>query len=333
LASHNAGVVVVIVGIRSVQAKAKKIFSITEDKQLSIKDASFINAYLIDGKNIIVEKSSSSKSGLSKMDSGNKPVDGGNLLLAPNDFHELNLTPKLKNNLIRRVYGSEEYIRGKVRYCLWIDDKNLDEAKKNTNILNRINAVKNMRLQSKDSGANELAARAHQFRDMNFGRSYTIIVPSVSSENRSHLPVGLIDNKSVITNLALGLYDAPLWNLSILLSRIHLIWIATVCGQLGTGLRYSNTMGWNTFPLLNLTEKNKLDLTKCAEDIILAREAHFPATIAELYEPDLMPQNLKDAHHCNDEVLERIYIGRRFKNDTERLEKLFELYAKMTGKK
>ncbi len=334
LASHNAGVVVVIVGIRNGQTiKNKKIFSNADDKKLVIKEASFINAYLIDGKNIIVEKASGSKFGLSKMDSGNKPVDGGSLLLTPSEVSELKLTPKLLSRLIRRVYGSEEYIRGKVRYCLWIDDENLDEAKKNSQILGRINSVKNMRLQSKDSGANELAVRAHQFRDMNFGRSHTIIVPSVSSENRSHLPVGLIDKNSVITNLALGLYDAPLWNLSVLLSRIHLIWIATVCGQLGTGLRYSNTMGWNTFPLPVLTEKNVADLTKCAEAVLLARECHFPATIAELYEPDSMPQNLKDAHDRNDEVLERIYIGRRFKNDTERLEKLFELYTKMTGKK
>ena len=95
----------------------------------------------------------------------------------------------------------------------------------------------------------------------------------------------------------------------------------------------SNTIGWNTFPISDLTEKNRADLTKCAEDIILARESYFPATIADLYESDAMPQNLRDAHERNDEVLERIYIGRKFKNDTERLEKLFELYTKMTSKK
>ncbi len=89
-------------------------------------------------------------------------------------------------------------------------------------------------------------------------------------------------------------------------------------------------MGWNTFPIPPLTEKNKSDLTRCAEDILLAREAHYPSTIADLYDPDKMPADLKAAHDRNDEVLERIYIGRRFKNDTERLEKLFELYTKMT---
>ena len=118
--------------------------------------------------------------------------------------------------------------------------------------------------------------------------------------------------------------------MALIASRLHLVWIATVCGKLETRYRYSNTLGWNTFPVPTLTEKNKADLTACAEDILLAREAHFPATIADLYDPEKMPENLRQAHDRNDETLERIYIGRRFKNDTERLEKLFEMYTKMT---
>ena len=113
------------------------------------------------------------------------------------------------------------------------------------------------------------------------------------------------------------------------ITRLHIVWITTVCGKLKTDLRYSNTLGWNTFPVPTLTEKNKADLTNCAEDILLTREEHFPATIAELYDPETMPIDLRQAHERNDEVLERIYIGRRFRNDTERLEKLFELYTKM----
>ena len=127
------------------------------------------------------------------------------------------------------------------------------------------------------------------------------------------------------------MFDAPVWNLALLVSRVHLVWIATVCGQLETRYRYSNVLGWNTFPVPSLTEKNKADLTQAAENILLAREHHFPATIADLYDPDDMPADLRAAHDHNDEVLERVYIGRRFKNDTERLEKLFELYTKMTA--
>jgi hypothetical protein len=119
--------------------------------------------------------------------------------------------------------------------------------------------------------------------------------------------------------------------MALIASRLHLVWIATVCGKLETRYRYSNTLGWNTFPVPRLTEQNKADLTACAENILLAREAHFPATIADLYDPENTPENLRHAHERNDEVLERIYIGRRFKNDTERLEKLFELYTKMTA--
>lgn len=187
-----------------------------------------------------------------------------------------------------------------------------------------------MRLNSRDKGANEMAAHAHQMREMNIGKLQTIAMPCVSSESREYLPVGLLDNKSTVTNLAFALYDAPSWNMALLASRLHLVWIGTVCGKMKTDFRYSNTMGWNTFPIPQLTEKNITDLTSAAENILLAREAHFPATIADLYDPATMPDNLRAAHNHNDEIIERIYIGRRFKNDTERLEKLFEMYTRMT---
>lgn len=112
---------------------------------------------------------------------------------------------------------------------------------------------------------------------------------------------------------------------------MHLIWAATVCGKIKQDYRYSNLLGWNTFPLPKLTQRDKENLKRCAEYILLTREAHFPATIADLYDPDTMPTDLRTAHERNDEVLERIYIGRRFKNDTERLEKLFDLYTTMTA--
>jgi hypothetical protein len=136
-----------------------------------------------------------------------------------------------------------------------------------------------------------------------------------------------------VADSAIALPNAHLYEAAIFGSRMHLVWIATVCGKLETRYRYSNTLGWNTFPVPTLTEKNKADLSRCAENVLLAREAHFPATIADLYDPDNMPTDLREAHERNDEVLERIYIGRRFRSDTERLEKLFELYTKMTARR
>lgn len=196
----------------------------------------------------------------------------------------------------------------------------------------RVARVREMRLASTDAGTRALAAKPHQMREMNKGLSHTIVVPRVSSENRPFLPVGLADADTVIGDKNYAMYDAPLWSIALIASRLHLVWIGTVCVRLRTDFSYGSTLGWNTFPVPTLTDQNKADLTRCAEDILLAREAHFPATIADLYDPETMPEDLRAAHERNDEMLERIYIGRRFRNDTERLEKLFDLYTKMTVK-
>jgi hypothetical protein len=153
----------------------------------------------------------------------------------------------------------------------------------------------------------------------------------ISSENRAYLPADLLPSGTIISNKAFTLRGIELWPLAVILSRINLMWVSAVCARMRTDFSYTNTLGWNTFPLPKITNKNKEDLTRCAEGILLAREAHFPATIADLYKPDSMPEDLRHAHERNDEVLERIYIGRLFKNDTERLEKLFDLYTKMTN--
>ena len=330
LASHNAGVTVVIVGVSNQQTLSRRIFTVAPGGDLVVRVTSNINPYLVPGANVIVEKESTPINGLCEMSFGNKPVDGGRLLLNASELAGLRLGNEQQSLLIRQAFGSAEFIRGLHRYCLWIKDEHLGEALKVENIQQPIDAVRTIRLSSPDASAKEMAPRAHQFREMREATSHTIVVPSVSSEQRGYLPVGIIGKNSVVTNLAFAIYDAPLWNMALIASRIHLVWIATVCGKLKTDFRYSNTLGWNTFPVPPLTEENKADLTRCAENILLAREAHFPKTIADLYDPDDMPEDLRRAHDENDEVLERIYIGRRFRNDTERLEKLFELYTKMT---
>lgn len=330
LASHNAGVTVVIVGISSHAGAIRKLFSLNEDAATVQKDTDNINAYLVSAPDVIVSKSSKPLCQQSTMSFGNKPVDGGNLLLSNEEVDSLELTASQKEKFIRRIYGSAEFIRGIDRFVLWIENQYLAEALRVPNICSRIQGVKVMRLGSRDKSANAMAERSHQMREMNIGLKNTIVVPAVSSEGRSFLPCGLISNRATVTNRNFALYDAPLWNMALIASRIHWVWIDVVCGKLELRFNYSNTMGWNTFPVPKLTEQNKADLTRCAEDILLAREAHFPATIADLYDPKKMPENLRQAHARNDEVLERIYIGRCFKNDTERLETLFKLYTKMT---
>ena len=345
LASHNAGVTVVIVGI-SIQPDTKRYLysdeKITYDGGFSFdgglkydgttrKETSYINAYLVSAENVVIEKRSKPFGELANMPKGNMPYDAGHMLMNGEEKkHLVNQYPNAEK-FIKRIKGSAEFIRGIERYCLWIEDCNLSEAISIEPIGKRIENVRNVRLASTDKSGRALAARAHQMRETNCASKFVTIIPSVSSESREYLPVGVETENTIVSNLAFALYDAPLWNMAIIASKLHLMWIATVCGQLETRLRYSNTLGWNTFPVPKLTEKNKADLTRCAEDILLAREAHFPATIADLYDPETMPENLRHAHERNDEVLERIYIGRRFKNDTERLEKLFELYTQMTA--
>lgn len=330
LASNKAGVTVVIVGISNHVGKSRLLFSV-QDGSSVVSEVGKINAYLVSGENVEINQARAPISDLPIMVRGNMPYDGGHLLLSATEVEELGLTKEQTQRFIKRNFGGAEFIRGQERYCLWIDDKDLDAARRIPAVQARIEAVRQLRLASPDEGAKAMAARPHQMREMNIGSSHTIVVAAISSENRPYLPCGLIDNQTTINNKNYALYDAPLWNMALIASRLHWIWIATVCVRLEMRFSYSNTLGWNTFPVPRLTEKNKVDLTRCAEDILLARETHFPATIADLYDPANMPNDLRHAHEHNDEVLERIYIGRLFKNDTERLEKLFELYTKMTA--
>ena len=265
------------------------------------------------------------------MDLGNMPKDGGNLLLSRSEAIALALAEPEASKFIFGFVGSQEFVRGLVRKCIWIEDKQVSIVQELPEISKLLEGVRSMRLESKAESTRAYADRPHRFKQIQGrGLKLSIVVPQVTSERREYLPVGILPPQSIVSNLAFALYDAPLWNMALIASRIHLVWIATVCGKLKTDFRYSNTLGWNTFPVPTLTEKNKADLTRCAENILLSREAHFPKTIADLYDPEKMPPNLREAHEQNDETLERIYIGRRFKNDTERLEKLFELYTKMT---
>lgn len=332
LASHNAGVTVAIIGISKRMQKVHKLYAVSETGSMEVKEVESINAYLVSGSDIEVEKVAKPLGQQAEMTFGNTPIDGGHLLLTENEVQSLELTPAQHKTFIRNFYGSAEFIRGVTRYCLWIEDKHLEEALLIPSIRDRVEQVRSLRLKGGKT-ANDIADRSHQFQRTNVGRNHTIIIPSVSSESRPYLPVGLLPSSAIVSNAAFASFDSPLWNIALIASRLHRVWVATVCGQLETRLRYSNTLGWNTFPVPQLTQKNQEDLTRCAEEILLAREAHYPLTIADLYDPESMPANLREAHNRNDEVLERIYIGRRFRNDTERLEKLFELYTKMTSKK
>jgi hypothetical protein len=333
LASNNAGVTVAVVGLGK---RTREVYLYDEDPhgQTIVRLGSNINSYLVFGPDVVITPVFTSPDERGTMIRGNMPTDGGNLVLDAAEYRQISSNVPDIASFLRPYMGSDELINGKTRGCLWIEDSRAEEARRIPFIANRIEKVREARLKSPAKSTREFSGGAHRFLQIQGqGERWTLGVARVSSERRNFIPVDLLKSEAVISDLLFGIYDQPLWNLSIIASTLHLVWIAAVCGKLETRIRYSNALGWNTFPLPTLSEKNKADLTRCAEDILLAREAHFPDTIADLYDPGQMPTDLREMHERNDEVLERIYIGRRFRNDTERLEKLFELYTKMTANK
>ena len=333
LASHNAGVTVVIVGIANDAKATRRIFSLDSNGETVVKDTDNINPYLISGPNILVQPRTKPTSKLDEMSFGNMPNEGGYLLLSQSEADAATDKHAVPRKFIRPFVGSQEFIKGQQRSCVWVREDDYKEAAANDWLNAKFEAVREQRTSSNRATTQQLANVPYRFGEIRQrGDERIIAIPAISSENREYLPCGLLPPGTVMSNKCYALFDAPLWNMALIASRLHWVWIGTVCVRLEMRFSYSNTLGWNTFPVPKLTEKNKEDLTRCAEDILLAREAHFPATIADLYDPERMPADLRAAHDRNDETLERIYIGRRFRNDTERLEKLFELYTKMTKK-
>ncbi|MBX9614459.1 MAG: lactate dehydrogenase [Caulobacteraceae bacterium] len=326
LAADEAGVTVVIVGIAQTSRRLKRLFVGSE-----VREVEGITPYLTPGDPVIVRKTEQPISAVARMYLGNMAKDGGNLIFTLDEGRALVEEGGVRRSFIRKFYGSEEVINCKPRACLWLTDEELPEAVASKPVAEILERVRRFRSASAASSTRVHARTPHRFVQLSASVGETaIVVPRVSSERREYLPVDLMADGPVIGDKCYSLYDAPIWHLSLVASRLHRAWIGTVCSRLELRFSYGNTLGWNTFPIPTLTEKNKADLTRCAEDILLAREAHYPATIADLYDPGAMPDDLRRAHERNDETLERIYIGRTFRNDTERLEKLFELYTKMT---
>ncbi|MCX5963042.1 MAG: lactate dehydrogenase [Cyanobacteria bacterium] len=337
LASYNAGVTVVIVGISNHAGAIRKLYSLDDAYgETILRETTNINPYLISGQNVIVQSVSKPIASLDEMSFGNMPNEGGFLLLDQAEANEAIKSHKVDSRFIRSFVGSQEFIKGQERRCIWVGNEEYSEAKNNAWLSSRFESVRSQRMASNRQTTKQLADTPYRFGEVRQrGDESVIVVPRVSSENREFLPVGLVQDGTIIGDRNFALYDAPLWNMALIASRLHWVWIGTVCVRMRTDFSYSNTLGWNTFPVPTLTDQNKTDLTRCAEDILLAREHYFPATIAEMYDRDRMDSEfplVRAAHERNDEIIERIYIGRRFKNDTERLEKLFELYTKMTDR-
>jgi hypothetical protein len=328
-ARDNAGVTCVIVGMANV-GQVKKKFVYADGLQI---EADYVNAYLIpDSPNIIVEKNTSVLSGTPKMTLGSMPKDGGGLALAPDIKQAIEDENPGAIRYIKRYVGSDEFIKDQDRYCLWIDDADVDDALSYSEIAKRIEIVRDYRAGSDAESTRDFASLSHRFIQRAYKPTNSIIVPRVSSERREYIPMGYLDKDTVISDAANAIYDAEPWLFALLESRLHMTWIRTVCGQLETRIRYSSTLGYNTFPIRVLTEAEKDALNKSTRRILLTRAAHPEKTLADMYNPDKMPEDLREAHEDNDHLVDSLYKKGGFTNDEDRLSALFELYEQMASK-
>jgi hypothetical protein len=321
-AAKNAAVICAIVGIENKASSPKRLFE--GEFEAEVKH---INAYLVNYPDVWIHAVGKSLYDLPHMAFGNMPYDAGKLLFNLDQKNDLLNAEPGAERFIRRFMGAQEVTKGIERFCLWIGDDELHDAISLPAVKARIDETRKARLEMKDDAGKALAERAHQFREHNAAQNHSILVPSATSERRPYLPVERVGADVIASNLNMVLYDAPEWCLSLVASRIHLVWIATVCGKLKTDFRYSNTLGWNTFPVPKFSDDQLEALNASARKILKTRYSHYPATIAQLYDPDKMPDDLRAVHRENDALLEIMYIGRPFRNDTERLEHLFKLYA------
>ncbi len=338
-AKNNAGVVVVIIGLNSKVNKSIK--KIIDDNKIETVDK--ISAYLTSGDSPIVYKRQKPLSNLPKMDLGNMPKDGGNLILNEEEKDNLISNEPSSKKFVRRFIGSGDFIKGTNRYCLWIDDDNLKEAKKSNFINNRIMLTKKFRLLSKAKSTRESADTSYKFKqrasyDEAYGNksasSFTIVIPRVSSENRIYVPMGIVKSDVIVSDSAMAIYNADLWILGILESRMHMVWLKAVGGKLENRLRYSTNLVYNTFPLPSLSKQQKNKISEIVLDILDIRD-EVGGKLSELYgsplainNPKPMNNRLLNAHKELDSIVEKIYRNNEFNNDNERLSVLLDMYSK-----
>ncbi len=256
------------------------------------------------------------------------PIDGGNLILSEDEKNHLIEEYPDSSQFIRKFIGASEFMRSTYRWCLWLKD-NFDEALKIKPIRNRVDAVRTMRLESKNKSTQLLAETPYLFGQIRHLEVPSIIVPSTTSERRTYIPLDFIDETAIISNLAYSIPCSSEFIFAIISSRIHMTWVRAVAGRLKTDYRYSSALCYNTFPFPEITEAQKNTLASHVFKVLDERERHPEKTMAELYDPDKMPDGLRQAHHEMDLAVEQCYRKSPFKSDEERLEYLFKLYEEM----
>ena len=326
-ASLKAHVHCVIVGFSIATNTKKPVLFISE----RLKQVSQINAYLLDAPIVFVESRSTPICDVPKMVYGNKPVDGGNLILENNDLDEFLSNEPEAQPYIKQLIGAHEFINGKLRWCLWLKGVSPAKLRMMPSVLERINRVKKMRESSPDAGARKLAAAPSLFRETNNPKS-AIVIPCHSSENRRYIPMGFIDDSVIVTNAVLFIPDADIYNFGVLTSNIHMAWMRVVCGRIKSDYRYSKDVVYNNFIWPTPTEAQKARIEQTAQAILDARALCPDSSLADLYDETTMPPELRKAHQANDRAVMAAY-GFDVKTMTEAscVAELMKLYQQKTA--
>lgn len=327
-AKDNAGVYCVVIGFGKHERKEKRLYCYESVRaEPSMRIVKNINGYLVEGNPLtMVGSATQTLNGAVAMVRGNQPTDGGNLIIEASDYEKFASDPEVEP-YIKKLIGSKELLHNLPRYCLWLPDA--PEAIKQKPITaERIEGCRKMRLASRDPGCRKLATRAHEFRDVNNPET-SIVIPSVSSERRNYIPMGFIGNDTIVTNLCHIVPNGTLYDFGILESRMHMTWMRTVCGRLKSDYRYSRDLCYNTFPWPDAMETQRQNIEVLAQKVLDARDSYPEFTLADLYDPDKIPQDLKVAHEHLDRAVDLLYRTKAFENDEERLQMLFEKYEKL----
>jgi hypothetical protein len=331
-ARGKAAVHVVIIGFAAYDVSEKMIYEYEDIKgEPHVFRARNISPYLIDGTDTVVLKKSKPICSVPPMVAGNKAIDGGNLIFLTEEKNEFISKEPNAAKFFKRFTGSEEFINGKTRWCLWLVNANPTEIKSLEHVMERVKNVRELRLKSPDAQARQLANQPTTFRDTK-NPTHAILIPLVSSENRRYIPMGFIDAGIVPSNLVSFIETDSKYILGVLSSAMHMAWVKCVCGRMKSDYRYSNDIVYNNYPWPESPNPKQIAAIEAAAQAVLDARMQFPdSSLADLYDPLSMPPALTKAHQALDKAVDLAYRPQAFTTEAKRMEFLFELYEKYTA--
>ena len=322
-ASIKAHVHCIIVGFSvAPNSKPKQLYS---SERFQLVDN--INFYLVEAPTVFVESRNKPICNIPSMTTGNRPADGGHLIIEDDEIDEFLKKEPNAQKYIKKLIGSEEFINNKKRWCLWLVDANPAELKKMPDVMRRIELCRQDRLQGAPD-RQKLADTPTLFRETMNPVSF-MLVPKVSSERRKYVPIGFFDEQTISTDLNFIIPDAQIYHFGILTSNVHMAWMRAVCGRLEMRYRYSKDIVYNNFPWCNPTEAQKARIEQTAQAILDARAKYPEASLADLYDELTMPPELRKAHQANDKAVMQAYGFSIKMTESECVAELFKLYEKL----